>query len=76
MELLMRITSNPEVMRGKPTIRNMRFSVAQLLELLAGGMSFQDILHDYPYLEQEDIQACLAYAAMIANTKTIRKLSA
>lgn len=72
----MRITSNPEVMRGKPTIRNMRFSVAQLLELLAGGMSFQDILHDYPYLEQEDIQACLAYAAMIANTKTIRKLSA
>jgi len=76
MELFERITSNPEVMRGKPTIRNMRFSVAQLLELLAGGMSFQDILHDYPYLEQEDIQACLAYAAMIANTKSIRKLSA
>ncbi len=76
MELFERITSSPEVMRGNPTIRNMRFSVAQLLELLAGGMSFQDILRDYPYLEQEDIQACLAYAAMIANTKTIRKLSA
>ncbi|NJO02225.1 MAG: DUF433 domain-containing protein [Bacteroidia bacterium] len=71
-----RITLNPEVLRGKPTIRNMRFSVAQLLELLAGGMSSQEILEDYPYLEPEDIQACLLYASMLANVKTIRKLSA
>ena len=76
MNILERITSNPKVMMGKPVIRNMRFSVAQMLELLAGGMSFQEILDDYPYIEQEDIQACLMYAAMIANARTIRKLSA
>lgn len=69
-----RITLNPQVMQGKPTIRNMRFSVAQLLELLAGGMTFEEILADYPYLELEDIQACLLYASMLANVKTIRKL--
>jgi uncharacterized protein (DUF433 family) len=76
MRLTDRITINPQVMKGKPTIRNMRFSVAQLLELLAGGMSFQEILDDYPYIEQEDIQASLMYAAMLANAKTIRKFSA
>ena len=76
MDLLDRITLNPAVMKGKPTIRNMRFSVAQMLELLAAGMSFKEILEDYPYIEQEDIQACLIYAAKIANAKSIRKLSA
>lgn len=61
MSLLDRITTDPDVLGGKPVIRHMRFSVAQLLELLAGGMSFQEILEDYPYLEMEDIQACTAY---------------
>jgi uncharacterized protein (DUF433 family) len=59
--LLSRITLNVEVCKGKPTIRNMRFTVAELLELLAGGMSFEEILVDYPYLEMADIQACLLY---------------
>ncbi len=76
MDLLKRITLNPDVMKGKPTIRNMRFSVSQMLELLAGGMSHQEILDDYPYIEEADIQASLTYAALIANTRTIRKLSA
>ncbi len=76
MDILNRITLNPKVMKGKPTIRNMRFSVAEMLELLAGGMSFQEILDDYPYIEKEDIQATLKYAALIANAKTITKLSA
>ncbi|MEM6804137.1 MAG: DUF433 domain-containing protein [Bacteroidota bacterium] len=76
MDLLSRITINPAVMKGKPTIRNMRFSVSQMLELLAGGMTFKEILEDYPYIEEADIQASLAYAALIANAKTIRKLSA
>ena len=76
MKITDRITLNPQIMKGKPTIRNMRFSVAQMLELLAGGMSFQEILNDYPYIEQEDIQASLMYAAMLANVKTIRKFSA
>ncbi len=65
-----RITLNPDVMNGKPTIRNMRFSVAHLLELLASGMSFEEILADYPYLEREDILACLQYASSIANAKS------
>ena len=61
MNLLERITINPEVMHGRPSIRNMRFTVTQLLELLAGGMTTEEILEDYPYLEREDIQACLIY---------------
>ncbi|MEM7658524.1 MAG: DUF433 domain-containing protein, partial [Bacteroidota bacterium] len=72
MQLLERITLNPKVMKGKPTIRDMRFSVAHMLELLAGGMTVEEILADYPYLEREDIQASLAYAAVIANPRTIR----
>ena len=54
-----RITINPEVCKGKPTIRNMRFTVTQMLELLASGMSQEEILDDYPFLEKEDILACL-----------------
>ena len=62
-------------MNGKPTIRNMRFSVTQMLELLAAGMSVEEILEDYPFLEKEDIQACLIYAAQIANAKTIQRFA-
>ncbi len=62
-----RITLNPKVHSGKPTIRNMRFTVTHMLELLAGGMSFQEILDDYPYIEMEDIQACLYYGSSIDN---------
>lgn len=57
-----RITVNPNVCNGRPTIRNMRFTVAQLLELLAAGMSEREILADYGYFESEDIKACLQYA--------------
>lgn len=76
MALLDRITTDPNVLGGKPTIRKMRFSVAQLLELLAGGMSFDEILDDYPYLELDDIRACLSYAALIANAGSISKARA
>ena len=74
--LLSRIPLNQEVCKGKPTIRNMRFTVAQLLELLAGGMSQKEILEDYPFLEIEDIYACLWYAAQIANAKDITEVAA
>lgn len=74
--LLERITLNPEVCKGKPTIRNMRFTVAQMLELLAGGMSQDEILEDYPYIEADDIHACLLYAAQIANMKEIAPVKA
>ena len=75
MNYLERITINPKVMHGKPSIRNMRFTVTQMLELLAGGMSFEEILEDYPYIEKEDIQACLNYAVRIASTKQIMAIS-
>ena len=60
--LLQRITINPLVSHGKPSIRDMRFTLAHLLELLASGMTTTEILEDYPYLEQEDVMACLVYA--------------
>ena len=57
------ITINPEIRFGKPCIRGMRISVYDVLSWLASGMSTQNILNDYPELTQEDILACLAYAA-------------
>jgi len=66
-----RITINETICNGRPVIRNMRFTVSQMLELIASGMTFEEILTDYPYIEQEDIFACLKYASFIANNKTI-----
>ncbi|MDX2030083.1 MAG: DUF433 domain-containing protein [Blastocatellia bacterium] len=57
--LLQRITLNPEVCFGKPTVRNLRYPVELLLDLLGAGMSCSEILADYPDLEKEDLQACL-----------------
>jgi len=65
------ITLNPEVCQGKPTIRNMRFTVSQLLELLASGMTETEILADFSYLTHEDILACLKYAADLSNLRTV-----
>jgi uncharacterized protein (DUF433 family) len=67
--LLSRITMNEGICNGKPAIRNMRFTVAQMLELIASGMSFEEIQVDYPYIEREDISACLLYASTVANNK-------
>lgn len=74
-KLLSRITLNPKVCKGKPTIRNMRFTVAQMLELMAGGMNMEEILEDYPYIQKEDVWACLWYAARIANAQTVLPLA-
>ena len=62
--LLSRITINPEVAHGKPTIRNKRYTVEGLLEYLAGGDSIEDLLKEFPDLEKEDFQACLQYAVL------------
>ena len=62
-----RITFNPAQCGGRPCIRGMRIRVKDVLELLAAGVSETDILIDYPYLEQEDIRACLAFAAADVN---------
>ncbi len=63
MELLTRITHDPAVMGGRPCIRGMRVTVSTVLGLLASGHSVDEILRAYPYLERDDIQAALAYAA-------------
>ncbi len=63
MELLDRITQNPEVMGGKPCIRGMRVTVGMIVGLLASGHSNEEVLKAYPYLEKDDIQAALSYAA-------------
>ena len=61
-ELLRRITSRPDVLGGKPIIRDMRISVELILSLLSQGESIESILADYPRLERDDIHACMAYA--------------
>ncbi len=71
MGLSSRITMNPKVMSGRPTIRDMRFTVVQMLELFAGGMTVEEILEDYPYIEREDIYACLDYAVKASNTRQV-----
>ena len=63
MEKLERITRNSEVMGGKPCIRGMRITVGVLIGLVASGHSRAEILHLYPYLEEEDINQALAYGA-------------
>jgi uncharacterized protein (DUF433 family) len=63
LELLARITVDPERMHGRPCIRDLRITVAEVIGLLSAGQSRESILADYPYLEAADIDAVLAYAA-------------
>ena len=70
-ELINRITINPEICHGKPTIRGLRYPVESMLELLASGMTIDELLADYPDLEREDFLACLEYAAKLPQLKSI-----
>jgi uncharacterized protein (DUF433 family) len=63
MNHLSRITIRPEQCHGQPCIRGLRVRVTDILEMLAGSMTREQILSDYPYLEADDITAALAYAA-------------
>lgn len=64
VSLLDRITSAPEVCHGQPVVRGMRYPVETLLELLASGMSTDEILEDYPDLQHDDLLAVLEFGAM------------
>lgn len=75
-ELLQRITINPDVCHGKPTVRNMRYPVSMILDLLSAGMTFEDLQEDYPALETEDILACLAFASRVVEFRSVAKLQA
>lgn len=72
--LLQRITINPKICHGKPTIRNKRYLVESILELMASGMTNEEILADYEDLEKADLQACLLFAAKLANVGSISEL--
>ena len=72
--LLSRITVNPNVCFSKPTIRNMRYSVEVLLDLLSAGMTTEEILEDYDDLEREDILACLEFASRMVQVKSVHKV--
>ena len=61
-KLLARITVRPDVFGGKPIIRDMRIAVEHVLANLAAGGTVEDLLDDYPFLEPEDIRACLLFA--------------
>ncbi len=61
-DLLKRITAHPDVLGGKPIIRDMRIAVEHVLGMLASGETTETILSEYSFLEAEDIRACLLYA--------------
>jgi uncharacterized protein (DUF433 family) len=66
-----RITIDPIVCTGKPCIRGLRFPVSRLLGLLASGETKESVLKAYPYLEAEDVNAALSYAAFLAEEETV-----
>jgi len=76
MSLLERITQEPDKLAGKPCIRGLRISVSQILGMLGDGLSAEEILADFPYLESEDIQACLVYASQLTQTPQSLRISA
>lgn len=71
-DLLDRITINPSQCGGRPCIRGMRIRVTDVLDLLASGQSQEEILELYPYLEPDDIAACLRYAVRRLDSPTPR----
>lgn len=74
--LLQRITLNPEICHGKPCIRNLRYPVEVILELLSAGVSSDEILADYEDLEFEDILAVLAFATRLSQIKRVEAVFA
>lgn len=68
-----RITIDPNICNGKPTIRGKRITVQTVLEFLGAGDSKKDILDQYPSLEEEDISACLIFASQLMNHKYMLK---
>ena len=74
--LIKRITINPDICNGKPTIRNTRYTVDLILDLLSAGMTGPEIISDYPALEGDDIKACLAFASQLSKVKTINRIVA
>ena len=75
-QLLSRITVDPNICHGQPCIRGLRYPVEFLLELLSGDMTAEQVLADYPDLEQDDLRAAFAYAARLSRVKSIEPVTA
>ena len=71
MQQLLRISMNAGLMGGKPCIRGMRVTAGMIVEALAAGRSVEDLLTDFPYLEEQDIREALAYAAGVAHGREL-----
>jgi len=69
--LLSRITINPKIMVGKPTIRGMRITVEQILRALSAGVAEQELMEEYPELEREDFQAVFAYVTGLVEEEQV-----
>jgi uncharacterized protein (DUF433 family) len=76
MSRLDRITSDPSICHGQTTIRGLRYPVANLLELLASGMTTDEIIEDHPDLDRDDILAVLEFAALATGTRRVLPLGA
>ena len=72
---LSRITIDPSICHGKPCIRNMRWPVEVILDMLSSEMKIEEILSDHPELEREDILVSLRYAKLLASGKTITEVA-
>lgn len=70
-----RISINPDICHGKPSIRNLRYTVQSMLELLASGMTIEELLVDYPDLEKADFLACLTYASKLTQLKSVYEIA-
>lgn len=70
-DLLDRITANPEIFGGKPIIRGRRMAVEHVLGMMGAGSSVEELLEHYPWMEREDIQACLLFAARVVGRERV-----
>ena len=71
MQEFRRITFDPEVMAGKPCIRGMRVTVGMIVETIAAGRTIEQVLADFPYLEDQDVREALSFAARLAQGREI-----
>ena len=76
MSRLDRITSDPAICHGQPTVRGLRYPVENLLELLAAGMTIEEIVEDYPDLERDDLLAALEFGALATGMRRMVPLGA
>jgi len=73
--LITRITINQDICHGKPTIRGLRYPVENMLELMASGMTIEELINDYPDLEKEDFLACIEYASRLIEIKSVYRIA-